>query len=483
MGALGTRRVHELMRRAGLQPIELERYSRSNKIWSTKVKRLRLPDLLCVKTGLRVEVRAKSNLAIKMSDAETNPARRWNSGLAPTDLIAFVLVREGDIGRLLAADNAEFFWVKDLVATEAQSRLGPPKSAGEGAERDREWPSIVPKANGVVQAIANERIATLLQGGRRQSYALNGKNSYFAATEPFLADSQFLAGVPPHKALLPNPATIKWDPRALLQSFSPIDRYVAIKALGVVGTEPDIALVAKIAEGDPEGRVALEAAVALARLGDERGLVLIQSTINQPKIDFLRMEAVLALSEFRNHALAPRCAAMLVECARNESLVGDEVRQAAIWGLGKDGLRTYQALLSFIDAPDINERVHAINAFGSDCSADVTKMLASILVDTAASAQRRSSASFILGSAIPPEIVAPWLVSLSAHSDKSGRNWVLATLGQMNPTALRPYIINSALVEQLEPLQLFSPQTNWTRSDTNIDLLAFVRKQTVDLDD
>ncbi len=55
MGALGARRVAELMKQAGLQPIELERYSRSNKIWQTKVKRLRIPDLLCVRTGLRVE--------------------------------------------------------------------------------------------------------------------------------------------------------------------------------------------------------------------------------------------------------------------------------------------------------------------------------------------------------------------------------------------------------------------------------------------
>ena len=88
MGALGTRRVHELMTHAGLQPIELERYSRSNKIWSTKMKRLRLPELLCVRTGLRVEVRAKSKCAIKMSDAENNPDRRWNTGLADRDMIA-----------------------------------------------------------------------------------------------------------------------------------------------------------------------------------------------------------------------------------------------------------------------------------------------------------------------------------------------------------------------------------------------------------
>src|SRR6185503_13665462 len=94
MGALAAQRVIQAMTAEGLRPIELERYSRSNKIWSTKVKRLRLPDLLCVRTGLRVEVRAKSKLAIKMSDAPTNEERRWNSGLAARDLIAFVLIRE-----------------------------------------------------------------------------------------------------------------------------------------------------------------------------------------------------------------------------------------------------------------------------------------------------------------------------------------------------------------------------------------------------
>src|SRR5207248_10150157 len=116
MGAMGVRRVAELMTHAALQPIELERYSRSNKIWSTKVKRLRLPDLLCVKTGLRVEVRAKSDLTIKMSDALTNPDRRWNSGLAGNDMIAFVLIRETENGMLRAAENAELVWVDDLAA-------------------------------------------------------------------------------------------------------------------------------------------------------------------------------------------------------------------------------------------------------------------------------------------------------------------------------------------------------------------------------
>src|SRR5687767_12614165 len=143
MGAVGARRVCEQMTAAGLQPIELERYSLSNKIWATKVKRLRLPDLLCVKTGLRVEVRAKSKLTIKMSDSPGNPDRRWNSGLGPNDIVAFILVREDEEGMVTALADAELFRVQDLIASEGLSRLGLAKSASEGAERDREWPSIV----------------------------------------------------------------------------------------------------------------------------------------------------------------------------------------------------------------------------------------------------------------------------------------------------------------------------------------------------
>jgi hypothetical protein len=179
MGALGARRVSKLMVDAGLQPIELERYALSNKIWATKVKRLRLPDLLCVRTGLRVEVRAKSKLTIKMSDAPTKPDRRWNSGLVPEDMIAFVLIREAEDGTLHAADNAELFKVERLIATEANSKLGPPKSASEGAERDREWPSTVATRNGVVQAVDETRMSVRLENGRI-------KRTNFVAKRPIL---------------------------------------------------------------------------------------------------------------------------------------------------------------------------------------------------------------------------------------------------------------------------------------------------------
>jgi hypothetical protein len=75
MGALGVQQTMKQLAGMGFEPIELERYCASNKIWMTKVKRLRLPDVLCVRTGLRVEIRAKSDLKIRMSDAPANPTR------------------------------------------------------------------------------------------------------------------------------------------------------------------------------------------------------------------------------------------------------------------------------------------------------------------------------------------------------------------------------------------------------------------------
>ena len=108
MGALGVRRVASELKARGFDPIELERYCSSNKIWTTKIKRLRLPDLLCVRTGLRIEVRAKSNLMIRMSDAPNNPERRWGAGLRDEDVVALIACSEGPESPV-PADGAVYF--------------------------------------------------------------------------------------------------------------------------------------------------------------------------------------------------------------------------------------------------------------------------------------------------------------------------------------------------------------------------------------
>jgi hypothetical protein len=243
MGAAGARRVMQQLAAAGFQPIELECYCTSNKIWATKIKRLRLPDLLCVRTGLRVEVRAKSDLKIKMSDAPNNPERAWDAGLRDDDLVAFIACFDSESGPM-PADEAAFFPVFSLRASVGKSRLGTPKSASEGSERDREWPAVIPTRHGTVEQISDEpapnrrrKLVVLMdnQGkgkpARRQTYVLNGKTSYVRPGDRFRGRASIIAGTPPVMARLEDYAARAYDPLAALESPNEVDRYTAAKAL------------------------------------------------------------------------------------------------------------------------------------------------------------------------------------------------------------------------------------------------------------
>ena len=235
MGAVGVHRTMARLRGRGFKPIELERYCGSNKIWTTKVKRLRLPDLLCVKTGMRVEVRAKTDLKIRMSDAPANPDRAWDAGLRDDDIVALITCFDTDDGPEPAAD-ANYFTVGALRASVDRSRLGPPKSPSEGAERDRTWSATVPTRDGTVLEITNERLIVRMNAdterpARRQTYTLRGKSVYVSPGDTFSAQTTILAGQPPEIADLSVYLPCRYAPLDDLRSDSDVDRYAAVKAL------------------------------------------------------------------------------------------------------------------------------------------------------------------------------------------------------------------------------------------------------------
>ena len=276
MGALGVRQTMKQLAGMGLKPIELERYCASNKIWATKVKRLRLPDVLCVNTGLRVEVRAKSDLKIRMSDAPANPERTWDAGQRDDDVVALIAIGEDDEGHQRPADEAVFFGVRELRASVDQSKLGPPKSASEGAERDRTWPSITPSCDGIVQSVtADKLVVTMNSEGRdrRQTYTLNGKHTYVSPGDRFKGEVSILAGAPEAMVDVFSFLKRRYDPIADLRATNAVDRYAAVKSLphredlraGAV------AALEALLKAEKEERVALEAAGASARLGSKLG--------------------------------------------------------------------------------------------------------------------------------------------------------------------------------------------------------------------
>ena len=93
IGAVGTKRVFEDLQRNGHLPIELERSSMSFKIWKKiKIKRVRVPDVLCVNCNKRIESRAKTKLVVSMSHSDADPERGWSFGLEKSDYAAFYLM-------------------------------------------------------------------------------------------------------------------------------------------------------------------------------------------------------------------------------------------------------------------------------------------------------------------------------------------------------------------------------------------------------
>lgn len=473
MGAIGVRQVMNQLRARGFEPIELERYCGSNKIWMTKVKRLRLPDVLCVRTGLRVEVRAKSDLKIRMSDAPNNPERTWDAGNRDDDLIAFIaMFDEG--GELRAAERAVFFTFNALRKAVDTSRLGPPKSASEGAERDRLWPAIIPSRSGTVRTVSKDKLVVEMHGdgnaSRMQTYALNGKHAYVGPGDAFVAGATMLAGTPANVADLEAYRNRAYDPISELNAPDAVDRYAAVKA---IPRRDDVRVKAvqsleRLLEKETEERVALEAAGSAATLGSQLGQQRIKALLwGQGRAD-LRMEAVLILTELGSSFAREE----LIGVAGDPDIQPGEIRQAAVWGLGKSGLKAYDRLPRFIDDADENVAMHAIVAFGSDTPVSVIEAL---VKDLASSVPRRAAAASEALRVIGTESVVQSL----AKSAESGGDWIIATLGRLPPVLVKKCLLGTTLLTKVEPLLLLNEGTNWLASENRILDLAFLSKQDV----
>ncbi|MBI4316936.1 MAG: HEAT repeat domain-containing protein [Chloroflexi bacterium] len=382
MGAVGSAGVTEDLNRHGHRIIELERSTTSNKIWSQKIKRLRLPDLLCIRCGLRVEARGKSALQIKVSDTPTNPERRWSAGLDDDDLFGFLQVYfDGDTP--VAGSSVEYFRVSDLRLTEHLSRLGPPKSAREGAERDRCWPAHVPSYDGTVIAVDATHFTMKSRSGALRHQRIPSEHvPYVLPGEDFRAGQRFVSGVVPKPSTVSCPGDC-WDPVAQLRSMrSGISlttagrQYAAVKALALHtdAAAATTALLDTWQDISADYRVRLEALGGLAgRLQGPWIAALGRQVLEAPSAD-MQMEAVLILSEQASAEASEELATILAQ--RD---LPQEVRAAAAWGLGICGHGSPHLLLEYLDDPSDTVALHSLVAMGSDFSEGLLQRAARLL--------------------------------------------------------------------------------------------------------
>jgi hypothetical protein len=361
IGAVGTRRVAAVLKQGGYQIIELERYCSSNKIWATKIKRLRVPDLLCLRSGIRIESRGKSSLEVSVSHAVNNPDRAWDKGLRDTDLIAFVKCSPHD-DTWTASDRVALFRVGEMRATVAEAGLSRMKSAAEGSEIRLTWPATVPGTAGTVTGVSAERIDTLLSTGRKQTYRLARKSGYFlmpyvTAGDMFSDGDTVIASLMPTLVSTTALSVPQYDFTADLASDQSENVYVAVKALGFLPDQGRHAIpqLENLARTHPDPRIKLEAAASLARLGERTGWELLEETALDLSGDLsYRMETALILAELPFGDSLQLLNAIALS-PQHES----ELRAAAVWGLSSHS-DSLTGLLSFISDQDELVAVHAI---------------------------------------------------------------------------------------------------------------------------
>ncbi len=368
IGAVGTHRVFEDLSQQGHAPIELERGSMSFKVWKAiKIKRIRVPDILCLDCSRRVESRAKTRLEISMSHSLSDPERGWDYGLEDDDFIALVVCRRvGDRPIDWEADDlVQYIAVRELrTVYDAGMVVGvPPKGAEEGFEARVTWPASVASAAGVVTQVTQERLQYRRHYDNRKITLKLFKQgvslSPLVREGDIIAANQILASVVPVVRSFPcERMTTTKDYIARLSSLSLSERYTAAKALSHFdSTEAIEALAHTVSIAEEHIYVRLEAAAGLARRSDKRGIAFIEQSLSDQYLEN-RLEAVIVLGEVGTE----EAITMLVDTLQDNEQ-HPEIRAGAAWALGELRNRsTLDALITSFEAVEQVVRIEAARA-------------------------------------------------------------------------------------------------------------------------
>lgn len=426
MGAVGTQAVTDALNQMGHQVIELERYCTSNKIWATKIKRLRIPDLLCLRCGRRIESRAKSKLGIMMSDSENNEDRRWFRGLRDTDWVAFIqCFRDGD-NRWVASDTVNLFDVRGMKAAEDGSLLSRPKSVSEGAERDRKWDCYIPGGSGTGTVVSIEEApngckALRMRGdnGRNLTRIVPaGHHIYVREGDPFTKGAAILSGIVPPLCDC-GCSQEQYDFFPDLYSGVNETVYTAVKALGHLPvSQRSIDELRRIAnDSNTDSRIRLEAFASLLRLGADVWEQMYQFAFSLERIP-LKMEYVLILGEISHPKAAEFLFRVLQDTANPE-----ELRAAAIWSLPHTPDVLSRAF-PYCFAPERVVANHAIAKIRRHFSQEMTELPLSAFCDND---HDNAICAFLLSTATHVDHEA--VVSRYLSADEPVRSWLLYTMG------------------------------------------------------
>ncbi|RST19112.1 hypothetical protein E2C00_20960 [Streptomyces sp. WAC05374] len=338
--------------------IELERYAKANKVWQTKVKRMRLPDLMCVTCGRRFESKGKTKLEIKLSDS-TLPGRSWrDGGMRLDDVFAFARVDMKTSP--VSVSNLVYVTRRSLENALESSKEGNRKSVSEGSEMDRRWPMWAPDYSGEVLTVDHgvKKIRVTKGAG---TY-LYGSGSRWSAFYTLAAGTPFETGQPVAFCFrMADSITCagdgSWSWQEDLLSTDDDIRFPAVKAARFLGTEQVEEILIRIAKDEAnDWRIRLEAHASLAATRPASVAALRTLAEGADSADEVRMEAVFSLSEIDTEEAAD---ALYSVAGKTEPSIPEEIRAAAAWGLGAGARQAPSKLMRLVNDPSVLVATHA----------------------------------------------------------------------------------------------------------------------------
>ena len=414
VGAAGTNVTIDRLKAMGFNPIELERGSTGFKIWKKiKIKRVRVPDVLCLNTGLRFESRGKTKPEISMSHSLNDPKRAWDAGMRDDDLVSIIVFEQNNDSPIdlkqISPDH--FISVKDMRKAFAagQVSITQPKGVEEGSEIRVMWTCAAANQQAVVSAVEPSRLSlSPSSGARKQTIQLSrskGKITLLPQvnTGDAVAANQIVASVVPVATTLKCPTSVN-EAYFIdkLASVNLSERYAAAKALRYRGyTTAKPVLESRMADVEEDIYVQLEAAAALAAYDEPNGWEFMENKLRSPVMTVpleTQLETVIVASEIPKS----RSEQLLIEVLQ-DSQRDDELRAGAAWALGQ-----------FASATSATALVDTFNSSPLEIKVEAARALLRIA---------------------EPQI--PHLIDLLKNGDPSKRDglaWVLARTGKFDPS-------------------------------------------------
>jgi hypothetical protein len=469
VGAVGAKAVQAALNARGHDIVELERGSLSTRIWrDVKRKRVRIPDLCCVRCGVRIESRAKTRPDLTMSHSRHDAERAWDYGMLDGDWIAFPILAADEAvwGEGLLAEQrsqwrertrtswslvgtVNFFRVGELRSVAPKQHT--PKGVTEGWEVQVSWKARFAKAAGTVTSVKSGRLDYRLQGETKGShFRLGSDEQPFLGERDEFGENEVIAGqIRPltNTVLRCTGECSEPEVARMLQSRERTVRFTGCKLARLRGYGGLTTVVRELAN-DPEEDpyVQMEARAYLCGVAGESADDQFRATLLTHADDQMRLEASVALAETHTPSSFDLLLLVLEDTRQPQFL-----RSACAWAIGCHGTTQAAECLvrAFGDvAPEIREE--ALSAVAELGAAGVDPLVKGLSDTPDVAAGSAEALRRLHGLAVE---------HIAALAGSSGGAWPTWTLAHLPKEAVVPHI---AALQSKRPDVHFAVTVLWT---------------------